>query len=90
MHALPTKVDPQFDVKYNEAKHGAYLKKHLKVDHLKPSVAKQVEAMVKKNWNVFNPDGLGLPVVGYKCFINIGNAEPLSMWVPIIMALEKA
>ena len=77
MHALPTKVDPQFDVKYNKAKHGAYLKKHLKVDHLKPSVAKQVEAMVKKNWCVFNPDGLSLPVLGHKCSIDTGDAEPV-------------
>ena len=26
---LPTKVDPNFDVKFDEAKHGAYIKREL-------------------------------------------------------------
>ena len=78
LHALPTSVDPKFDVKYDETKHGPYLKKHLKTDHLSPKVAARLTALVKKHWRVFNPDGLKLPVVGYECHIDTGDAKPIA------------
>ena len=78
LHALPTSVDPEFDVKYDETKHGPYLKKHLKTDHLSPEVAARLTALVKKHWRVFNPDGLKLPVVGYECHIDTGDAKPIA------------
>ena len=33
---FPTKVDPNFDVKFDEAKYGAYLKHNLNIDHMYP------------------------------------------------------
>ena len=63
-HALPTAMDPNFNVQYNKAKHGKYLCKHLKVGHLEPVTAAQLTLLIKKYWCVFNPDGLQYPVIG--------------------------
>ena len=75
---LPTKVDPNFDVKLEEAQHGVYLKKHLNIDHMSPRQAARLTAVIKDNWLVFNPDGVKHSVIGYECDIDTGNARPIS------------
>ena len=42
MHPLPEKVDPEFNVQYDEAIHGDYLWEHLKIFHLIPDEQKAV------------------------------------------------
>ena len=71
-------MDPNFDVQYDEAKHGEYLRRHLKVSHLKPATAALLTRLIMKYWCVFNPDGLRYPVIGYKCHIDTGDARPIA------------
>ena len=75
---LPSSVDPDFDVAYSEAKHGEYLRTHLKTGHLPTGVAAKLVAIIKKHWRVFDPDGLKHTVIGYECDIDTGNAKPIS------------
>ena len=75
---LPSAVDPAFDVKYDDAKHGDYLRSHLNTGHLPADIAARLISMIKKHWRVFDPDGLKFPVIGYECDIDTGNAKPVS------------
>ena len=43
---LSTKVDPKFDVIFHDAKHGVYLKKHLKTNHVSPRQAARLTASI--------------------------------------------
>ena len=74
---LPTKVDPNFDVKFDEVKHGAHLKNHLKIDHMSPSQAARLTAAIKNNWLVFNPGGVNHTIIGYEFDIDTGDARPI-------------
>ena len=78
MHPLPEKVDPEFNVQYDEAIHGDYLREHLKISHLIPDEQKAIIRLVKKYWCVFNPDGLKFPVIGYECYIDTGVNRPVA------------
>ena len=40
--------------------------------------AARLIAMVKRRWNVFNPDGVKYSVIGYECDVDTGNAAPVS------------
>ena len=75
---LPTKVDPNFDVKFNEAKHGAYIKENLNTNHMSPRKAARLTAAIKDNWMVFKTDGVKHTIIGYECDIDTGNARPIS------------
>ena len=75
---LPTKVYPNFDVKFDKAKHGAYLKEHLKNDPMSPRQISRLTAAIKYNWLIFNPDGVKHTVIGYECDIDTGDARPIS------------
>ena len=75
---LPTTVDPEFDVKFDEPTHGAYLQKHLATGHMPASRASRTIEMVKRHWRVFNPDGVRFPVIGYECDIDTGDASPVT------------
>ena len=66
MHPLSTVIDPDFNVKYDEATHGAYLCKNMKIDHLSADKQLRITKLVQKHWCVFNPDELKFPVVGYE------------------------
>ena len=41
-HPAPIIADPLFNNKYDEAKHGAYLREHLKTGHLQPDIAAEL------------------------------------------------
>ena len=75
---MPTNVDPNSDVKFDEAKHGAYLKKHLKINHMSPRQAAILTTAIKDNWLVFNPDVVKHTVSGYECDIDTGDARAIS------------
>ena len=78
MHPLPEKVGPEFNVQYDEAIHGDYLREHLKISHLIPDEQKAIIRLVKKYWCVFNPDGLKFPVISYECYIDTGVNRPVA------------
>ena len=42
LHKLPTDIDPEFNVKFDEAKHGDYIRQHLHLDHLPAARAARV------------------------------------------------
>ena len=75
--ALPDAVDPNFDVKYDDAKHGEYLRNNLSTGHLPPEIAARLISVLKKHWRVFDPDGLKCSVIGYECDIETGDAKPI-------------
>jgi hypothetical protein len=76
-HDLRDTVDPSFDVQYDEAKHGAYLRETLHLDHLPLDRQTQVTNLVKKFWGVFRPEGMSIPVLDYECNIDTGTAAPV-------------
>lgn len=57
LHELPTSIDPDFNVKFNEALHGEYLRSNLKLEHLhnKPNLQHRIINLVKKYWPIFDP-----------------------------------
>ena len=75
---LPKDIDPEFNVKFNEAEHGAYLKEHLKVGDVPPETLERLTTLIKKYWCVFNPEGVQMSVIGYECDIDTGDATPIS------------
>ena len=75
---FPTKFEPNFDEKFDEAKHGAYLKEHVKTDQMSPRKAARLMAAIKDNWLVFNPDGVKHTVIGYECDVDTGDSRPIS------------
>ena len=79
LHKLPTDIDPEFNVKFDETKHGDYIRQHLHLDHLPAARAARVEALVKKWFCVFNPEGLRWPVLGYEFDIDTGDHKPIAI-----------
>ena len=77
MHPVPATVDPAFDIKYNEAKHGKILSENLDLTHLPQPIQLKVLSLIKKYWGVFDPRGLLLPVKDYECEIDTGNHPPV-------------
>jgi hypothetical protein len=75
---LPDEIDPSFDVKFNEAIHGEYLRTNLKTDHLPSGIAQQLTDLIKKYWCVFDPEGVGKTIIGYECSIDTGDAKPIA------------
>ena len=45
--ALPTSIDPEFNVQFDEALHGDYLREHLHTGHLSPAIAAQLTKLIK-------------------------------------------
>ena len=63
---FPDGVDPDFDVAFDEAKHGAYLGEHLKTSHPSPATATRLVKVLKRHWRVFNPDRVQHNIIGYE------------------------
>jgi hypothetical protein len=94
-------VDPKFHFPFDAALHGKRLCVQLNLSHLDPSVQLKVTVHVKKYWRVFDECGIWVPVWNYKCIIDTGNAQPitvkkiqygpkeLSIMRKAILALEK-
>lgn len=77
LHDIPTQLDPSFNVQFDEAKHGAYLRDKLKIDHLPADKQAQLVDLIKRKWGVFNPEGMSIPVLDYECNIDTGSAAPI-------------
>ncbi|KAL3794570.1 hypothetical protein HJC23_008026 [Cyclotella cryptica] len=80
LHPSPRigEIDEQFNVQYEEAKHGEKLRRELKIDHLTPTQQDKLVALIKKYWAVFDDTGLFVPVKDYECVIDTGSARPIS------------
>ena len=77
LHPLPSSTDPEFDIPFDEEKHGAFLRDNLKISHLPIEQQQDLIQLVKKYWGVFNPDGVSIPVKDYRCHIDTGTAAPV-------------
>jgi hypothetical protein len=47
--------------------------------HLEPHVRDKVYAIVQKYWSVFNDKGIFIPIKNYKCVIDTGDAQPITV-----------
>jgi hypothetical protein len=77
LHEMRDSIDPAFDVPFDQAKHGDYLKETLHLDHLPLNKQTQVTNLIKKYWGVFRPEGMSIPVLDYECNIDTGTAAPV-------------
>ena len=73
----PLPLDPSFDVPYDEAKYGNYLRDSLKIDHLSATQQAQLISLIKRKWGVFRPEGMSIPVADYECHIDTGTSPPV-------------
>lgn len=73
----PLPLDPSFDVPYDEAKYGDYLRDSLKIDHLSATQQAQLISLIKRKWGVFRPEGMSIPVADYECHIDTGTSPPV-------------
>ena len=64
-------IDPKFNVKYDEGKHGDYLRENLKIDHLISQQQVELTELIIKFWPVFRPEGMCIPVRDYACHIDM-------------------
>ena len=55
---LPSAIDLNFDVDFDETAHGAYLLEQLLNIPPSATIAARFVAIVKKHWRVFNPEGV--------------------------------
>jgi hypothetical protein len=69
-------VDLTFHYEINEVLHGAQLARDLDISHLDPTHAKQLIALIKRCWSVFDECGTFIPVRRYQCIIDTENAKP--------------
>lgn len=75
-HEMRQTIDPKFNVKYDEGKHGDYLRENLKISHLTPQQQVELTELIIKFWPVFRPEGMSIPVRDYACHIDTGSAKP--------------
>ena len=78
-HPTPplNKIDPRFFSVYDEAAHGATLRKLLDLLHSDTSVQNNVYRLIQKYWSVFDDKGQFVPVKDYECVIDSGTARPI-------------
>ena len=67
-------IDPKFNHKFDEARHGKLLRETLKVGHLPRRTADRLTALVKKYWPVFAPEERFVTVKDYEFRIDTGSA----------------
>jgi hypothetical protein len=72
-------MDPDFHYDFDKKFHGAQLAKDLDISHLDPSHAKQLIALIKHYWIIFDERGTFTPVHGYHCVIDAGNAKLIAV-----------
>lgn len=79
LHPSPRidEVDEQFNVQYEDARHGDKLRRELIIDHLTSTQQEQLVALIKKYWAIFDDTGLFIPVKDYECVIDTGSARPI-------------
>ncbi len=66
--------DPMFSYKFDESLHGEKIKSELALNHLAPSGAAAVTALIKCYWTVFDDHGTFTPIKSYECVIDTGTA----------------
>ncbi len=69
--------DPTFNYKFDESLHAEKIKSELLLDHLLPSNAAAVIALIKRYWTVFDDRGTFTPIRSYECVIDTGSAAPI-------------
>ena len=69
-------IDPIFASRtFSPAKHQAQLDKHLKIGgHISSAVKQQIADLVKKYWCCFDDENVKIPIKGYQCVIDTGDA----------------
>ena len=75
---LPSAIDPDFNAKFDETTHIAYLQEHLKTDYMPANQALGIVDLVKRHWRVINPDCVRFPIIRYECDIDTGNTAPVT------------
>ena len=68
-----------FNYKFDESLHAEKIKSELLLDHLLPSNAVAVIALIKRYWTVFDNRGTFMPIKSYECVIDTGTAAPISI-----------
>jgi hypothetical protein len=63
-------LDPTFNVPFDDARDGQYLRDNLRISHLSVDRQKQIILLVKCKWGVFRPEGMSIPVLDYVCNID--------------------
>ncbi len=68
-----------FNYKFDESLHAEKIKSELSLNHLAPSEAAAVTALIKRYWTVFDDRGTFTPIKSYECVIDTGTAAPISI-----------
>ena len=78
-HLAPplNEIDPRFFAVYDEAAHGATLRKLLDLSHLDTSVQNTIYRLIQKYWSFFDDKGQFVPIKDYECVIDCGTARPI-------------
>ena len=71
-------IDPDFNVAFDNIRHGPKLEKELNIDHLADPQQGRLRALIKEFWCVFNEKGVMIPVKDYECVIDTGNHAPIA------------
>ena len=72
-------IDPAFNVQYDEALHGEYLRKNLNLSHLDEPTRSSVTDLIKQYWAVFDESTYFVPVKHYECVIDTGTSRPIAV-----------
>jgi hypothetical protein len=73
-------LDPEFLLDYNEEKHGAELRKNLKLDPALPAwVRSELLALIREFWCCFCEEKVIVHIRDYKCCIDTGTAKPIAI-----------
>lgn len=72
-------VDPSFNITYDEALHGEYLRTHLRLDHLDSATQTALRQLIIEFWPVFEESTHFIPVHNYECVIDTGSARPIAV-----------
>jgi hypothetical protein len=72
-------IDPLFNMQFDEALHGDYLRKNLDLSHLESSIQAAVTSLIKEFWSVFDESTYFVPVKHYECVIDTGSAHPIAV-----------
>ena len=70
--------NPEFtSIEFDPARDQAYLDKNLQIgDHVPPEIKQRIINLVKKFWCTFYEENVKIPITGYKCVIDTGDARP--------------
>jgi hypothetical protein len=71
-------LDPQFQLKFDESKHGDELRKNLCLDPTIPrEIKNELINIIKEYWSCFCEEKVTVPIRDYECVIDTGTAKPI-------------